>query len=333
MKREPGIDLIRCMGLFFVNGVHMFLKNGFYSEPQMGAAVWGADCFRWLFFTCNALFLLLTGYLKSTKPFTKGYYRSLLPILTGYGLTCLITYPIRHFWIGDVRTLGEWISNFFSFGNYAWYLEMYVGLVLFSPVINGVLTLITDDRQLLGLVGMMLVMTALPTLTPMPILPDAWLSIYPLTFYVLGAAIRRLQPKVKLWQGLTVIVVLVMLMGSFSLIATDGAFSEGFTQSNGSFWNTILAVVIFVTFYRVKIPEKVAKVLAFWAPGVMEGYLLSLVLDASVYSVFKQWHSPEHYPMLFVCATIPIFLISLTTGRAVHALSQRLCRPRKTAKV
>ena len=37
--REPGIDLIRCVGLFFVVGVHTFLKNGFYYEPQVGAVM------------------------------------------------------------------------------------------------------------------------------------------------------------------------------------------------------------------------------------------------------------------------------------------------------
>ena len=76
LKRETGVDLVRCVGLFFVNGIHFFLKNGFYSEPQTGAAMWMADCFRWLFFSCNGLFLLLTGYLKSEKPFHKDYYKS-----------------------------------------------------------------------------------------------------------------------------------------------------------------------------------------------------------------------------------------------------------------
>ena len=68
-NREPGIDLIRCVGLFFVVGVHSFLKNGFYYEPQVGAVMWAADSVRWLFYCCNGIFLLLTGYLKSTKPF------------------------------------------------------------------------------------------------------------------------------------------------------------------------------------------------------------------------------------------------------------------------
>ena len=79
-SRQPGIDLLRCLGLLFVTGVHSFLYNGYYYEPQTGILMWGANSFKWLFFTCNGLFMLLTGYLKCEKPLSKGYYRSLLPI-------------------------------------------------------------------------------------------------------------------------------------------------------------------------------------------------------------------------------------------------------------
>ena len=81
MKREPGIDLIRLTGLFFVVGVHFFLYNGFYYAPQKGWAIWLADCVRWLFFSCNGIFMMLTGYLRSRKPLGPGYCRCLIPVL------------------------------------------------------------------------------------------------------------------------------------------------------------------------------------------------------------------------------------------------------------
>ena len=82
-KREPGLDILRCMALFFVNGVHMVLYNGFYQAPQTGAAMWLADSLRWLFYCCIGIFLMLTGYLKSTKPEGKGFYSGLVPVLLG----------------------------------------------------------------------------------------------------------------------------------------------------------------------------------------------------------------------------------------------------------
>ena len=71
--------------------------------------------------------MLLTGYLKCEKPLSKSYYRSLLPIMVGYLLTCLVTFPIRHFLQGDQMSLYQWLELMVTFGNYAWYIEMYIG--------------------------------------------------------------------------------------------------------------------------------------------------------------------------------------------------------------
>ena len=107
IKRESGIDLLRCVALLFVNGVHGFLYNTFYYQPQTGVLMWGADSARWLFYSCNCLFMLLTGYLKSGKPFKKGYYRSLFVILIGYFLTCAVSFPIRHFFLNEKLSILE----------------------------------------------------------------------------------------------------------------------------------------------------------------------------------------------------------------------------------
>ena len=55
---EAGIDLFRILGLLFVNGLHACLYNGFYNRPQIGGAMWVANTMRWLFYGCNAMFML-----------------------------------------------------------------------------------------------------------------------------------------------------------------------------------------------------------------------------------------------------------------------------------
>jgi len=325
-RRETGVDLVRCVGLFFVNGIHFFLKNGFYSEPQTGADIWLADCFRWLFFSCNGIFLLLTGYLKSEKPFRKDYYKSLVPILIGYAITCLITYPIRHFLLGEELTIGEWLENFFSFSNYSWYLEMYIGLLLISPLINLILRHIRTDKELYAFAGLMVFLTALPSATVFPIVPDYWVSMYPATYYVIGAVIRRVQPKVKWWQGISMLAVTLAIMATISVQSTDEGFSKGFTQGYGGFWATLVAVMVFLCLYRLNIRGKFGKIVTWLSAGCMEGYLLSIVLDRSLYQLLPQWHKPEMYPALFVCATVPIFICSILAGRGVHTLSAAIAK-------
>ena len=328
MKREPGIDLVRVMGLFFVNGIHFFLKNGYYGEPQIGFAIWGANCFRWLFFSCNGLFLLLTGYLKSTKPFTKDYYKGLIPILAGYSLTCLITYPIRHFALGERLSMFEWIGNFLTFSNYSWYLEMYIGLILFSPIINLALAQIKEERTLLTITGVMVALTALPSVTAINLIPDYWTSLYPVTYYVIGAVIRKLQPQIKSWLCLTLGAAFSMWLGLVTLITDDG-ISQGY----GGFWVTIIITFVFLGLYRINLGSRAAKVLAWLSGGVFEGYILSRLLDTWLYSLLPQWHTPGKYPLLFFCVTIPIFIISILAGKALHELAQRICRPKHSRTV
>lgn len=328
--RMPGLDLFRCMAFLCVTGVHAFLYNGFYSQSQEGFLMWLANSARWLFYGCNGMFMLLTGYLKSTKPLSKGYFRGLLTVLVGYILTCIISYPIRHFVLGDRQTLETWLNYFVTFSNYAWYIEMYIGLILLSPIINLALAQL-KDRQLWYVAGAMLFVTALPTITPYNFLPDYWKNLYPLTYYVLGAVIRRLQPKIPAWGALLCAAISVGLTGLLTLLtAGGGKFSDGYaTGGYGGFLTTVTVVFLFLSVYRVRLGNGLSKVLAWMAAGVLEGYILSRLFDVWVYGKFKFWHTPGKYILIFLCVTIPVFLVCTVAGHFVHKLSVLLTKPRK----
>ena len=325
-SREPGLDLIRCMGLLFVTGVHSFLYNGFYSEPQTGAIMWATDSCFWLFYTCNGIFMTLTGYLKCEKPLNWGYYRSLLPILLSYVLTCLISFPIRQFILGEKLTLFQWLEKMVTFGNYGWYVEMYIGLILVSPVINLALKELTSRSQLLWLSGVMLILSALPSITPLNLIPDYWSSLYPLTYYTLGAVIHRLQPKLKPSMCFLGTAVTVMLTALITVLSTDDTFTTGFGQGYGGFWTTLTVVFLFLGLYRIRIPRKAATALSWMAGGVFEGYILSRLFDVWIYNLVPAWHTPQMYPVIFVCITIPVFFLSILAGKLVHRFSHVICK-------
>ena len=325
-KRESGIDLYRCLGLLFVTGLHSFLYNGFYSEAQ-GLSMLFPNMARWLFSACNGMFMLMTGYLKTRKPWDRGYYRGLWTVLVGYGLTCLISYPIRHFLYGEDHTLLQWIDRFFTFDGYGWYIGMYVGLILLSPVLN--LAMDHMDRwQLLGLALTMAALTTLPSATPIHLLPEYWTGLYPLTYYTLGAVIRRLELHIPSWIGLLGAALTAGLMGLLSsFTAAGGVFTDGFVQGgNGGFLSTILVTVLFLGIYRLRLPSGLERLLAWLSGGVFEGYLLSRLLDVWGYDLLPQWHTPECYPLLFICVTIPVFLCSILAGKAVHTLAAKLTK-------
>ena len=320
-QRQSGIDLIRCLGLLFVVSVHYFLYNGFYYEPQTSLILLPANTARWLFLSCNGIFMTLTGYLKSAKPLSRSYYRSLAPILTGYVLTCAVSFPIRHFLLDEKMTLWGWIENMVTFGNYSWYVEMYIGLFLFAPVINLALDALKTPRQLYWLAGTLVFMTALPSFTAINLIPDYWTALYPITYYVFGAVVQRLQPKISPWGCIGGAILVAAGLGAATLLTTDGSFSDGVTQGYGGFWVTAMVILLFLGLYRLNIGPRVSRILNWAAGGTFEGYILSRLFDIWVYAAFPQWHSPKKYALGYLCLTIPIFLISVLLGKAVHTLA------------
>ena len=318
---EAGPDLFRILGLLFVNGLHACLYNGFYSVPQIGWEIWLSTSFRWLFYGCNAMFMLLTGYLKSSKPWNKRYYKGLWTVLTGYVLTCIISYPVRYFLIGETDGIRVWLERFFTFSNYAWYVEMYIGLILISPILNLALQQISDRRKLLALAGCCVFVTSLHSVTAVDLIPNYWSAMYPVTLYVLGGVIRKLQPKIPVWSCLLCAALTAMGLGLTSLITTDKGFSSGFTQGYGGFWVIVMVTFLFLGIYRLQAGEKTGKVLRWLSGGVFEGYILSRLLDVWVYGLVPQWHTPKKYPLIFICITIPVFLISILAGKWVHTTS------------
>lgn len=326
IKRESGADLFRIMGLLFVNTLHACLYNGFYFEAQEGVAMWLANSARWLVFGCNAMFMLLTGYLKSASPWNKKYYRSLVAVLVGYVLTCVISYPIRYFCLGEKDPIGVWLNRLVTFSNYAWYVEMYIGLFLVSPLVNLALDRIREPKKMWMLTAGLLIVTVGYSATTINLLPDYFGAMYPLALYTLGAVIRRTQPKLPWWIGLLGAVLTAMGLGFVTLKTATEGFSSGFSQGYGGFWVVLMVTALFLAVYRLQVGERTARVLAWLSGGVFEGYILSRLLDVWIYGTVKQWHSPENYLLIFLCVTIPVFVISVLIGKLVNTLSGIITR-------
>lgn len=319
-KRESGLDLLRVVALLFVVIFHSYLNNGYYYETQKGPYMLLAGSLRWLSTCCVGLFLMLTGYLKSDRTGIRDCYHALAPVLLGYLIAAAISIPVRHFAFGDQQSLGVWVKRLFGFSAvyYGWYVEMYIGLTLLSPFLNLLLRQLREKKQLLGFAAVLLLLTALPGVTPLPVAPDFWRSMYPLTYYVLGAVIRRLQPKVRPWLALLTAILLAVGLGAATLVSTDGKLSEAFAQEFADLWITAITVCAFLSLYRLRLPSGWQKVFHLAAGGCYGGYLLSHLLDAWCYRCFPQWQTPAQYPKLFFAVTVPIFLTSLLAGKALQ---------------
>ena len=146
---------------------------------------------------------------------------------------------------------------------------------------------------------------------------------------MIGAVIRKLQPQIKPWLCLTLAAAVTLWLGFLTLISTNGTISDGFGQGYGGFWVTVIITLLFGGLYRLHIGPKAAKALAWLSGGVFEGYMISRLFDVWIYGTVPQWHTPAMYPVIFLCITVPVFLISILSGKAVHSLALRLTAPRR----
>jgi len=331
-ERQTGLDLIRCIAFFFVIVFHSFLYNGYYSIPQTGALMWMAGSLRWLSVCCNGLFLMLTGYLRSDRPGWKECYQSLPTVLIGYFLAAAISIPVRHLLLEDQRTIQNWILSIFSFSAvyYGWYVEMYVGLILLSPFLNQMLNSFPEKRNLMMLLIVLSVLTALPGATPLNIAPDYWKMIYPITYYVFGAAVRRFKPKIPCLICVVSALLVAFVLGGLTVLSTDNTLSEAVTWEFGDIWIVWITVLVFLGLYRVRLNRSMSVLLRCMAGGCYGGCLISHLMDTWCYQMFSDWHVPVNYWKVFICVTLPIYWISLLFGYGLNRFTKYIIGKGKT---
>lgn len=66
-KRDPNLDFIRCIALFFVMGVHFCTHCDIYNAGYTGFIAFFTDTLRTMYVPALALFLMLNGYFQSKK--------------------------------------------------------------------------------------------------------------------------------------------------------------------------------------------------------------------------------------------------------------------------
>ena len=137
-KRNSALDITRIFAMFSVISVHFFLNNGFYSEPMLGKRMLVMTIMRTGFMVCVPLFITLTGYLMSRKTWSRGYYRGITKTLGIYVLASIACILYKILVVGSEIPFDRAFFSVLNYSgaNYAWYIEMYIGLFLLSPLLN-----------------------------------------------------------------------------------------------------------------------------------------------------------------------------------------------------
>ncbi len=339
-KRVLGLDLVRILALCLLLWLHFFLRNGFYSQKVGSLPMTFAVAGRITFMCCIPLFLMLTGYLKCRKEWKKGYYRSLLPILISWVIISGICLIYKLFVAKEQMTVYEWVVEFFNFGvaNYSWYIEMYIGLLLFSPILNMAWEGAATKKRRTLLVGIMIGMTFLPKTVnvfkfdgenTLNLLPNYWTSLYFFTYYLIGCYIRTYQPKVKRYIALPSAIAIALFFALINRVTAGetGKFNGGFTISYNHLGTAAIAVLLFLSVYQIKCNSRFVQRAAAFVSGItLEMYLISCVFDQKIYVWGKGTYGVESYWWRGMIACGLVFGLSLISGWAVHQIASRLSK-------
>ncbi len=308
-SRNPACDIIRIFAFLSVISVHFFMNTGFYEIPIGGTRLYFMTVVRCFFMVCVPLFLVLTGFLMCNKKLEKGYYGKITKTLFVYlcaSILCIIfkKYYLHQEWgiIDAVEgTLG------FSGASYSWYIEMYIGLFLLIPFLNGAYHSLTSKKQKLILLATMLFLTALPSVLNIfvfdsfefwskpvirwnytKLVPSFFTVLYPVTYYFIGCFIREFKPKPNKLLNLALIIICTFVFGSFNFYRSFGSvFVSGVWQDWGALPNVIMTVLVFLFLLNLpseRLPLPFKKVLSFISDLTLGGYLLSYIFDQYFYA-------------------------------------------------
>lgn len=318
-KRNYGLDLIRVLAVTMVVAVHFFFNTLYYSTDISGKNMHIQTIIRNFCMSCVPLFLLLTGYLNNKKEYNKSFFKGLFNIIIIWLFYSVIEYCFINIWNGTHGNLNlkKMLFTITSFRGcrYSWYIEMYIGIYLLTPLINRAYDSF-DKRSRKIVVAIMVMLTTVSffvnnILAGAVHLPSYWHTLYPLSYYLVGKFICDFKPSFNRKNLFLLLAFNQIFIFAFQYIQVNDYNSLSiFTQS----------VIIFLLLYNIKI-KKVAikKILKYFSSIALDIYLASSVIDLVIYPLFAEKFAFEAIGQTKIIFYAPVILIIVFVLSTIYA--------------
>ena len=249
-KRNINIDLIKCIAVFSVISVHFFANAGLYKNIINSTNMYVGIIFRTLFMICVPLFIITTGYLMKNKILSKKYYLGVLRVLIIYLLDAFIYLGYNAIYNGESFSIRHIIKSFLNFDiGYSWYIKMYLGLFLLIPFINLIYNNLKNKKQKQVLILTMLVLTSFQGIFNIKyiLIPDWWISIYPLTYYFIGCYLKEYKVDLNKYLNILLFIIVLIVSSIINLYFSKGNyFKFGVYNDWGSIFNVLTSALVFI---------------------------------------------------------------------------------------
>ncbi len=315
-SRNSALDITRIFALFCVVSVHFFLNNGFYQQKVEGINMFIMFSMRSLFMVCVPLFLVLTGYLMNKKELSKKYYKGIIKTISIYILAsiCCLTYDC----IFNGKEFNPLSFLDFSAAKYSWYVEMYIGLFLIIPFLNLIYNGLDSRKKKIILIITMLAITMLPVSFNIhfKIFPAFFNSLYPITYYFIGAFLSEYKIKIKPIINVGLIVTASVIIGFFNYYMSYGStFRWAGYNDWGSLQCTVMTTLVFILLSSIRTDNfrpVTRNILANISSVTFGAYLVSYIFDNIFYPILNGYilDIPSRLPYYFIIVPC-VFLCSI----------------------
>ena len=349
MKKErvAALDIVRSLAIFFVITLHSVSLTGVLSG-NINSIGWTVNLYiRHLTFCCVPLFIILSGYLQCKKKLSLSYYKGIIPIAVSYIIISILSLIAKAVYDKPIVLTPTYIIAKildFTANDYAWYFEMYIGLFLLIPFLNAMYNALSSRAGKLTLISTLSFLTLLPltvkSFSPayapgesfvLDIIPDFFTSLYPITYYFIGAYFAEYRPfhnpkqpkrAARLAAALLAPAIPALLCYAFSHIRGEYAWymMNGFNTLTAA----LTAVAVFTFLYDFEPSARQVKaVFKFISECTFEIYLFSFIFDSFYYAYFA-CHQAVMILLVFISSLAAAFITRLILIKPLSALLVRL---------
>lgn len=322
--RNYGLDILRVVAIISVLSVHFFLNTKYYSVSKNGIGMNLQYIIRNIFMICVPLFILLTGYLNKNKKYDKKFFKGLLNIIIIWLFYSIIEFISKKILSNNIdeitiKNLLLAVSSFKAC-HYSWYIEMFIGLYLLSPIINNAYdNFSTKDKNILLCIS--IITFILPgiindVLEEYIHFPNWWYQVYPLGYYITGKYLNDCKPKYN--KLILIILFIAVQVISYLLKGKSNIEFESLTVYMSS-------VIVFLIFYNINIKSKFLKnIITTISIMSLDIYLASGLIDHIVYTIFNSKLALYNIPQSRCILYAPIVLIITFTLSSLYASIRRI---------
>lgn len=288
-----------------------------------------------LFVVCVPLFIIITGYFSTKKTYSKKLFKGLLKTVTLYFLCSLFVYFILHIFSNISLTTKEILEKIMLYKliGYSWYIEMYIGLILLSPIFNKIINHSTKKEMiqfilmLILTINLPVLINSLPQTNHWIHLPSFWQRMYPITYYFIGAYFKNYvdftQFTIKTKKIIFFSLVFITSLGILFNYINANPRTIGIEGGYPSLLIVLQSVLTFLFFASIFTKEN--KLIRSVAKLTLPIYLMSFSVDQIVYPyLLNHLDNPKYVILFFPVVPIIIFCISYILGSIVKKINDSL---------